>query len=73
MIGESPRGCPPVMICRLFEGNDARAKEFTSFTVCVKFNQRPEAEYTLARQRGRDAAPQEQNKAEIRALKSFDF
>lgn len=34
MTGESPRcsrrgGCPPVMICQPFEGNEARAKEFT--------------------------------------------
>lgn len=33
-MGESPRclrrgGCPPVMICQPFEGNGARAKEFT--------------------------------------------
>lgn len=52
MIGESPRGCPPVMICQPLEGNKARAKEFTSFTIRIKLNQRPEAECTLTRQRG---------------------
>lgn len=52
MIGESPRGCPPVMICQPFEEGEAQAKEFTSFTVCIKFKQRLEAEKTFTGQRG---------------------